>query len=141
MTKAPYEAVQLDQMPELEYDEQPEDTDWKPVRIHFGITSFGANVFSARKGGPVIIDHRETEESGTRHEELYYVANGNATFTIEGDKVAAPAGTFVYVPDPNALRGAVAEEDGTTILCMGGTPGEAFEISPWEKPYDPSITS
>jgi hypothetical protein len=141
MTKAPYEAVHLDQIPELEYDEQPEDTDWKPIRIHFGITSFGANVFSARKGGPVIIDHRETEESGTKHEELYYVASGNATFTIEGEKVEAPTGTFVYVPDPDAMRGATAEEDGTTILCLGGTPGEAFEISPWEKEYDPAVAS
>jgi quercetin dioxygenase-like cupin family protein len=136
MTKAPYEAMQLDEMPEIEYEDQPDDVDWRPVRIHFGITSFGANVFSGTRGAQVIIEHRETEESGTQHEELYFVSSGRATFTIEGDAVDAPAGTFVYVPDPNALRSAVAEEDGTAILCLGGTPGEAFEVSAWEREYD-----
>ena len=38
--------------------------------------------------------------------------------------------------DTNALRSAVAEEDGTAILCLGGTPGEAFEVSAWEREYD-----
>ena len=136
MTKAPYEAMQLDEMPEIEYEDQPQDVDWRPVRIHFGITSFGANVFSGTKGAQVIIEHRETEESGTQHEELYFVSSGRARFTIEGEEVDAPAGTFVYVPDPNALRSAVAEEDGTAILCLGGTPGEAFQVSAWEREYD-----
>jgi quercetin dioxygenase-like cupin family protein len=141
MTKAPYEAVQLEEMPQIEYEDQPADVDWRPVRIHFGITSFGANVFSGSKGAQVIIEHRETEESGTKHEELYYVASGNATFVIEGEHVEAPAGTFVYVPDPDAMRSATAVEDGTNILCLGGTPGEVFEISPWEKEYDPAVAS
>jgi mannose-6-phosphate isomerase-like protein (cupin superfamily) len=138
MAKAPYEAIQLEQLPELEYEDQPEDIDWRPIRIHFGITAFGVNVFAGKQGAQVIIEHSETEESGTRHEELYFVSQGRATFTIDGDRVDAPAGTFVYVPDPDSMRGAVAEEDGTTILCLGGTPGEAFSVSPWEKTYDPA---
>src|SRR5512132_1556113 len=133
MTKAPYEAIQLDQMPQIEYEDQPEEVDWRPIRIHFGITSFGANVFSGRKGAQVIIEHRETEESGTQHEELYFVASGRATFTIEGEEVDAPAGTFVYVQDPNAMRSAVSEDDRTAILCLGGTPEAAFESPPCEK--------
>jgi hypothetical protein len=137
MTKARYEAVQIDRMPELRYDDQPEGTHWHPIRIHFGIQSFGTNAFSADRGQPVVIEHRETEESGTEHEELYYVSEGRASFTIEGEEVDAPAGTFVYVSDPGAMRGAVAEEDGTAILCFGGTPGEAFSVSPWERKYDP----
>ena len=139
MTKAPYEAIQLEDMPQIEYEDQPDDVDWRPVRIHFGITSFGANVFSGSRGAQVIIEHRETEESGTKHEELYYVASGSATFVVEGEKVEAPAGTFVYVPHPDAMRSATADEDGTSILCLGGTPGEVFEISPWEKEYDPAV--
>ena len=139
MTKAPYEAIQLEDMPQIEYEDQPDDVGWRPVRIHFGITSFGANVFSGTTGAQVIIEHRETEESGTKHEELYYVASGSATFVVEGEKVEAPAGTFVYVPHPDAMRSATADEDGTSILCLGGTPGEVFEISPWEKEYDPAV--
>jgi mannose-6-phosphate isomerase-like protein (cupin superfamily) len=138
MTKAPYEAIELEQLPELEYEDQPEDVDWRPIRIHFGITAFGANVFAGKKGAQVIIEHSESEESGTRHEELYFVARGRATFTIEGENVDASAGTFVYVRDPDSMRSAVALEDGTTILCLGGTPGEAFTVAAWEKQYDPA---
>jgi quercetin dioxygenase-like cupin family protein len=138
MAKAPYEAIRLEQLPELEYEDQPEGIDWRPIRIHFGITAFGVNVFAGKRGAQVIIEHSETDESGTRHEELYFVSQGRATFTIDGNRVDAPNGTFVYVPDPDSMRGAVAEEDGTTILCLGGTPGEAFSVSPWEKTYDPA---
>ena len=113
MTKAPYEAIELEQLPRLEYEDQPEDVDWRPIRIHFGITAFGANVFAGRKGAQVIVEHSESEESGSRHEELYFVAEGRARFTIAGERVDAPAGTFVYVPDPGSMRSAVAEEDGT----------------------------
>src|SRR5215210_3831051 len=138
MTKAPYEAIHIEQMPELEYEDKPEDVHLHPIRIHFGITSFGANAFSAEKGGAVIGEHRESDESGTRYEELYYVSRGRAKFTIEGEEVDAPAGTFLYIRDPEVLRGAISEEDGTTIVCLGGTPGQAFEVSPWERPYDPA---
>jgi quercetin dioxygenase-like cupin family protein len=81
-------------------------------------------------------EHDEIEHSGTKHEELYYVSTGSATFTVEGETVEAPAGTFVYVPDPASIRSAVAHGAGTTILCLGGTPGEAFGVSPWEQKYD-----
>jgi tetratricopeptide (TPR) repeat protein len=37
------------------------------------------------------------------------------------------------VRDPAAKRGAVAEEDGTTVLTVGGRPGEAFTPSSWER--------
>ena len=57
-----YKAIHIDEMPEPEYEKQPGDTDWRPIRIHFGITSFGANAFTAQKGDTVVIEHRETED-------------------------------------------------------------------------------
>jgi hypothetical protein len=59
------------------------------------------------------------------------VMRGHAVFEIEGDRVDAPAGTFIYVP-PGNERTAVAEEAGTTILLIEGTPGEAYEPRGWE---------
>jgi mannose-6-phosphate isomerase-like protein (cupin superfamily) len=139
MTEPGYEVTHVDQIPELVYDDQPDGTEWRPLRIHFGITSFGTNAFGAReRGQTVVVEHSETEESGTRHEELYFVAKGHATFRVEGEEIDAPEGTLVYVPDPDAMRSAVALEAGTTILCFGGTPGEAFSVSPWEQKYDPA---
>jgi hypothetical protein len=58
---------------------------------------------------------------------------GRATFTVAGDSLDAPEGTFVAVPDPGTTRAAVAEEDGTTILAVGAPRGRAYEVSPWER--------
>jgi hypothetical protein len=139
MAEAPYEAIHIDEIPEPESKKEVGDADWRPIRIHFGITSFGANAFTAPAAGQiVVIEHTETEESGTRHEELYFVARGHATFTVAGEDVDAPQGTFVYISDPDVMRSAVAHEAGTTVVCFGGTPGEAFGVSPWERKYDPA---
>ncbi len=47
--------------------------------------------------------------------------------------MAAPAGSLVYVKDPRARRSAIADEAATTVLVIGGRPGEAFSVSPWER--------
>jgi tetratricopeptide (TPR) repeat protein len=107
---------------------------WAMVRTHFDIQSFGVNAYIAEEPGIRIIeDHDELGERAGGHEELYFVANGRATFTVNGDEIDAPAGTFVFVRDPAAKRTAVAQEAGTTILIAGGKPGEAFSPSPWER--------
>jgi hypothetical protein len=62
--------------------------------------------------------------------ELYFIAAGRATFTIDGNSYDAPAGTYVFVPDPASRRHAVAAEAGTTVLSFGGPP--TFEPSAWE---------
>jgi tetratricopeptide (TPR) repeat protein len=104
------------------------------VRTHFDIQSFGVNAYIADEPGiQVIEEHDELGERAGGHEELYFVANGRATFTVNGDEVDAPAGTFVFVRDPAAKRTAVAEVAGTTIVIAGGKPGEAFTPSPWER--------
>ena len=43
----------------------------------------------------------------------------------------APAGTFVFA-SPGVKRTAFAEEPGTTLIALGGTPGKAYEPSGWE---------
>ena len=52
-------------------------------------------------------------------------------FELDGDRVDAPAGTFVFAR-PGVKRTAFAEEPGTTILALGGTPGKAYEPDGWE---------
>ena len=63
------------------------------MRHHFGITSFGANAFTGREVGDRIIN--EHDEEG-ENEELYLVHTGRATFELDGERVDAPAGTFVF---------------------------------------------
>jgi tetratricopeptide (TPR) repeat protein len=110
------------------------DPPWAMVRTHFDIRSFGVNAYIGEEAGVVVIEeHDELGERAGRHEELYFVVGGHAKFTVDGDEIDAPTGTFVFVRDPAAKRTAVAEEAGTTILIAGGKPGEAFEPSAWEK--------
>ena len=138
MADGSWSTAHISKIPSLVYEEEPGEADWKPVRIHFGIRAFGTNAYIGRSSGQELIgEHAETDESGTRHEELYYVVAGRAMFTVDDEDIDAPAGTFVYVRDPDARRGAVAREPDTTVLCLGGTPGEAFAVSPWERKYDP----
>jgi tetratricopeptide (TPR) repeat protein len=107
---------------------------WAMVRSHFDVKSFGVNAYVAPEPGiDVIGEHDELGEDSGKHEELYFVSDGHATFTVNGDEIDAPAGTFVFVRDPAAKRRAVAEAAGTTVLIVGGRPGEAFTPSVWER--------
>jgi hypothetical protein len=136
LSDAGYQVIRIDDIPAPDEEKAPGGADWRAVRIHFGISSFGVNAYSQPEAGkPVIGEHGEID---TRHEELYYVARGHATFTIEGEEIDAPEGTLVYVPDPGAMRSAVAQVAGTTVVCVGGTPGRAFSVSDWERKYDPA---
>jgi len=113
-------------------DIEKRDT-WFPIREHFGIGAFGTNAYQAKEAGDAVIG--EHTELMAKHEELYVVVNGHATFEVDGEEIDAPAGTLVFVSDPGLRRGAVAKEAGTTVLVVGATPGEAFEISPWEESW------
>ena len=75
------------------------------------------------RAGTVVEEHDETGGGAGGHEELYVVLSGRATFTLGGEKLDAPAGTFVFVSDPAVKRKAIAEEEGTVVLAIGGEPG------------------
>jgi tetratricopeptide (TPR) repeat protein len=106
-----------------------------PIRGHFDVRALGVNAWTAENAGDTVIG--EHTESFDGHEELYVVLRGRATFTVADDEIDAPAGTLVFVRDPDARRKAVATEPGTTVLAAGAKPGEAYELSGWERasPY------
>jgi quercetin dioxygenase-like cupin family protein len=112
----------------------PGQARWHTIRRTLGVSAFGVNAWTASEDGGQIIEEHE-EASGAAHEELYIVVSGQATFTLDGEKVAAPAGTLVHVADPAVKRGAVGDE-GTTIIVVGAKPGEAFTPSTWERAAD-----
>jgi tetratricopeptide (TPR) repeat protein len=106
---------------------------WHPIRRRLGVRAFGVNAYTAEQpGGLVIEEHDEATAGAGGHEELYVVVSGRATFTIDGETRDAPAGTLVFLRDPALKRSAVAEEEGTVVLAIGGEPGRAYEVSPWE---------
>ena len=102
---------------------------WRPIRRALGIRAFGINAYTAAAGEHVVEEHTE-EFAG--HEEVYVVLTGRARFTLDGADVEAEQGTIVHLRDPAVRRAAIALEDETTVLAVGGKPGEAFEPSAWE---------
>src|SRR3954451_8822330 len=121
-----YAVARLDEIEELTDGREP----FRPVRHHFGITSFGVNAWTARDTGDRIINEHDESEPDSA-EELYVVLQGRAVFELAGDRGAAPAGTFVFAP-PGVERTAFAEEPDTTVLALCGTPGKAYEPDGWE---------
>ncbi len=105
------------------------ETGWAGIRSHFEIAAFGINASTALEDGdPIVPEHDEIQ---ARQEELYLVLEGHATFTVDGEEVDAPAGTIVHVGDPTLRRGATGKA-GTTILAVGGTPGEPYTVTGWD---------
>jgi hypothetical protein len=118
----------------------PGSLTWHPVRAALGIMAFGCNAYTAASVGDDVVEpHTEAPETAEERaqpelmqEELYFVATGRATFTIDGETHDAPAGTYVFIPDADSHRHAVAAASDTTVLSFGGPP--TFKPSEWE--YD-----
>ena len=120
-----YAIAGLDEIDELADHEYR----YRPVRHHFGITSFGVTAWTAREAGdPIIPDYDEDSEPS---EQLFLVLSGRASFDLEGERVGARPGTLVFTR-PGARRSAVAAEPGTTVLAFDGSPGKAYDATGWE---------
>ncbi|HJS93644.1 MAG TPA: hypothetical protein VJ741_05230 [Solirubrobacteraceae bacterium] len=122
-----FAVARLDEIDEIDDGSRP----FRPVRLHFGIQTFGVTAVTAQSNGdPLINEHEETEpESG---EELYVVIAGHAKFDLDGEAQEAPAGTLIHV-SPGIKRSASARVAGTTVLAIGAGPaGTPYAPSGWE---------
>ncbi len=115
---------------ELERIELPDGFVWRPIRRHFGIRAFGVNAYSAIAAGGQVVEEHTEEQLG--HEEIYLVLRGRARFTVDGSDHELAAGQLVVVRDPQLRRGAVALDEDTVVLALGGKPGEPYVPSAWE---------
>jgi quercetin dioxygenase-like cupin family protein len=121
-----WQVADVDEIPPVK-DDWP--ATWKSVRHHFGITGFGVNAVTKDAGQVLIPEHTE-DESG--QEELYFVHRGGVLATVGGDEVSLPAGSFLHC-EPGVARKLESTESPTTLLAIGGTPGQAYEVGPWEQ--------
>ena len=115
-------ARRLDEIPRV-----PAEPDWRPLQHVFGLTAFGANVFTATRGGETLVEAHDETESG--QEELYVVLEGEVQFELDGESFVAERGTVVAVPEPSVTRRAVGRTPGASLLVVGSPPG-CFE-STW----------
>ena len=120
-----YRVATVDELQDIAYREE---THMRPVRHHLGITAFGTNAWTAANKGDRLMPEHEEDEG---REELYIVLRGHARFEIDGDSVDAPAGTLVFV-EPGGNRTAFAEQAQTTVIAIGSTVGQPYEVGGWE---------
>jgi tetratricopeptide (TPR) repeat protein len=124
---AGFAVARLDEIDEVDDGRCP----FRPVRLHFGINTFGVTAMTAHSDGDRLINEHAEDEPGST-EELYVVLSGHATFELDGETQDAPAGTFIHVP-PGILRTAFAREAGTTVLAIGAGPaGKPYDATGWE---------
>jgi uncharacterized cupin superfamily protein len=122
-----YDTAHIDEMASRQWPH------WIPIRHHFGIESFGMNAYRRDAGEAAVPEH---DESASGAPELFYVADGHATFSVDGEEIDAPAGTCVWVKEPGARRGATAKTDGTLVLAIGAAaPGQAYAPAGWDTQY------
>jgi tetratricopeptide (TPR) repeat protein len=112
--------------------EEPQDRTYVQLRRELDIGAFGTNAVRADAGKELVSERSATGYAADGHEELFVVVGGNATFSVDGQEIDAPEGTAIFVRDVEAKRKAVANEDGTTILIVGGRRGEAWRPTPGE---------
>jgi hypothetical protein len=123
---ARYAVAHLDEIEEF----ADADSLFRPVRLHLGITAFGATAWTGQAIGDLVVNEHDPGDP-TADQELFLVLRGHAVFELDGDRVDAPAGTFVFTP-PGTQRRAYAEEAGTAILLIEGTPGRGYQPRGWE---------
>ena len=128
-----YSVTRLD---ELEPEEGADESRWYRLRRELDVGAFGVNAYGADAGNRVIEEHDELGTAAGKHQELYFVLRGRARFQLGGDEHTLQTGQMVFIDDPSVRRGAFAEEDGTIVLVVGGTPGVAYEVSAWEAAAD-----
>jgi hypothetical protein len=118
-----YNVVKIDEIERVSYL----GSNLIPLRYTLAFRPAGTNAWAADTGGQLIPPHEE--DAG--NEELYVVLRGRAKFTVGEESSDAPQGTLVFVP-PQVSRTAVAEEDDTIVLAVGGTIGQAFAGGNWD---------
>lgn len=131
MSDAGYVVANFDELDRFPIGER--GLEWRPIRRRFDFRAFGMNAYtSSHVGGEVVEEHHEEL---LRHEEVYVVVRGHATFHLDGEDFDAPAGTIVAIKDPSVRRSATATDDATLVVAVGGKPGEPFQPSGWESGF------
>ena len=106
---------------------------WRPLRRTLDVGAFGINAYTAPNAGDDVVEEHTEKTNG--HEEVYVVLSGRATFTLDEETLDAPAGTVVFIRNPEVRRHARAEEPDTSVLAIGGPRDAAYTTSAWEHAF------
>jgi mannose-6-phosphate isomerase-like protein (cupin superfamily) len=125
-TDTGWQIADVNEIPPVKPDWPPT---WKSVRHHFGITAYGINAVTKDADNVLIPEHDE-RESG--QQELYFVHRGGVRVTLDGEPHEASEGAMIAI-EPSVSRKIESTSSPTTLICIGGTPGKAYEVGEWER--------
>jgi quercetin dioxygenase-like cupin family protein len=97
------------------------------VRAGLGITSFGMQVIELPPDFSMYPAHDHSHDD---QEEVYVTLTGRATLQVGEEGFELEPGVFARV-GPGQKRKLVTEGEGARILCLGGSPGKAYEPPAW----------
>jgi uncharacterized cupin superfamily protein len=97
------------------------------VRAGLGVTAFGIQVIELPANFTMYPDH---DHSHDEQEEVYLALGGKATLRVGEEEFQLEPGVFARV-GPGQRRKLLTGEKGARILCLGGTPGRAYEPPEW----------
>ena len=75
---------------------------------------------------------RRPQRGGQRAQELYFVVSGRATFTVDGEEVDAPAGTFVFPTIRRCSERRSPRSPARRCWRSARRRGEAYRSLGWE---------
>jgi len=112
---------------EFETMEGSGDATWLLARKALGTSCFGFNLVEIGPGGQI----PEHDESGSGQVEVYAILAGEAVLRLDGEDVAAPAGTWASI-EPSASRTILNRSDApVTALLIGVDPDGGYEPMSW----------
>lgn len=100
---------------------------WRLARKALGTECFGFNLVEIGPGGGI----PEHDESGSGQVEVYAILAGEAVLRLDGEEIAAPAGTWASI-EPSATRTILNRSDAPlTALLIGVDPSGDYEPMSW----------
>ena len=97
------------------------------VRAGLGVTSFGMQVIELPAG---FHGYPEHDHSHDDQEEVYAPLTGSVTLIVGGEDFELVPGMFARV-GPGEMRKLVTSDEPSRLLCIGATPGAAYEAPEW----------
>ena len=112
---------------EFEAMEGSGEATWHLARKALGTSSFGFNLVEIGPGGEI----PEHDESGSGQVEVYAILEGDAVLRLDGEEVAAPAGTWASIEPPASRTILNRSEAPVTALLIGVDPSGGYEPMSW----------
>jgi uncharacterized cupin superfamily protein len=98
------------------------------LRAGLGLSAFGAQLFDVPPG----VESPPHDEMTSGQEELYMALRGSGALIAGDERVPLDPDRVVAVA-PSVVRRFASGPDGLRLLCIGGTPGKAYEAPEWSE--------